>query len=51
MIVYRDDFRLGFTGYPPEVSMYRSVLEEPGLHRKVDSKWRFVTPDGTMRGV
>jgi len=51
MIVHRDESRLGFVGYPPEVSMYRSVLEEPGLHRKVDGKWRFVTPDGTMRGV
>src|SRR5439155_4685780 len=35
MIVSHDLPRLGFTGCPPEVSMYRSVLEEQGLHRQV----------------
>jgi hypothetical protein len=50
MILHRDQPRFGFEGYPPEVSMYRSVFEDSGLHRQVDEKWRFVTPDGTMRG-
>src|SRR5207244_9930302 len=51
MIVHRGEPRLGLTAYPPEVSMYRSVLEEPGLHRKVDGKWGFVTPEGAMRSL
>src|SRR5207247_10317049 len=51
MIVSHNQQRLGFTGYPPEVSMYRSVLEEQGLHRQVDGTWRFLEPDGAMRGV
>jgi hypothetical protein len=29
--------------------MYRSVLEETGLHREVEGKWRFMPPEGTMR--
>jgi len=51
MIVSHDQPRLGFTGCPPEVSMYRSVLEEQGLHRQVGDTWRFLEPDGAMRGV
>jgi hypothetical protein len=51
MILHREEPRLGFAGYPPEVSMYRSVFEESGLHRQVDGKWRFVSPDGSMRGA
>jgi hypothetical protein len=51
MIVSHDKPRLGFTGCPPEVSMYRSVLEEQGLHRQVNGAWRFLEPDGEMRGV
>jgi hypothetical protein len=46
MILQQGKPRLGFAGFPPEVSMYRSVLEEHGLHRQVDGKWRFVIPDG-----
>jgi hypothetical protein len=51
MIVRHDQPRLGFSGYPPEVSMYRSVLEEHGLHRQADGRWRFLEPGGAMRGV
>jgi hypothetical protein len=51
MILNADKKRLGFSGYPPEVSMYRSVLEEPGIHRRVDGKWRFAPPDGSMRAT
>jgi hypothetical protein len=51
MILKRDELRLGFAGYPPEVSMYRSVLEEHGFHRQVEGKWRFVAPNGSMRSV
>ena len=36
--------RLGFDGYPPEVSMYRSVLEEHGFHRQRQDQWEFNRP-------
>ena len=36
--------RLGFDGYPPEVSMYRSVLEEHGFHRQRQGAWKFGRP-------
>ena len=36
--------RLGFDGYPPEVSMYRSVLEEHGFHRRRKGGWSFGRP-------
>lgn len=36
--------RLGFEGTPPEVSMYRSVLEHHGVHRKLDERWTFGPP-------
>jgi hypothetical protein len=47
MILRREQPRLGFVGFPPEVSMYRSVLEEHGLHRELDGRWRFVIPEGS----
>ena len=47
MILHREEPRLGFVGFPPEVSMYRSVLQEHGLHSEVDGRWRFVIPEGS----
>ena len=44
MILRRDEPRLGFDGYPPEVSMYRSVLDAHGFHRQQRSTWRFDRP-------
>jgi hypothetical protein len=35
---------LGLEGYGPEVSMYRSVLTETGMHRLVDGEWTFHEP-------
>jgi hypothetical protein len=35
---------LGMSGYPPERSMYESVLLDSGLHREEDSVWTFEPP-------
>lgn len=34
MVTHPSEVRLGFEGTPPEVSMYRSLLEQHGLHRE-----------------
>ena len=44
MILRRDVARLGFQGNPPEFSMYRSVLETHGLHRRRAGAWGFGAP-------
>ena len=44
MILRRDVELLGFEGNPPEVSMYRSLLEAHGLHRHRAGAWRFGAP-------
>jgi len=36
--------RLGITGYPPELSMYRSVLELNGMHRSGDDDYVLTAP-------
>ena len=36
--------RLGFSGYPPEVSMYASLLEDTGIHRLGASGYEFGPP-------
>ena len=46
MIQRGDVERLGFDGSPPEVSMYRSVLQEHGFHRKRGGVWGFGEPKG-----
>lgn len=47
MLTKSDQERLGFEGYPPEVSMYRSVLEAHGLHRKrKKGEWEIAAPAG-----
>lgn len=33
--------RLGIVGFPPELSMYRSVLESSGLHHQSGANWEF----------
>lgn len=48
MLLHGDQNRLGFEGYPPEVSMYRSVLERHRLHRDTKHGWRLGAP--TLRG-
>jgi hypothetical protein len=36
--------RLGLEGFPPEVSIYASILEETGIHRRVDNGHEFGPP-------
>lgn len=42
--------RLGFEGTPPEVSMYRSLLEHHGLHRESGGQWSFGAPKNKRVG-
>ena len=35
---------LGITGYPPEMSVYLSLLSDTGIHRSVSGKWGFHPP-------
>lgn len=35
---------LGITGYPPQMSIYRSLLRKTGIHRKVSGVWGFYPP-------
>jgi hypothetical protein len=44
MIRRPDAPRLGFEGNPPEVSIYASLLERTGIHRRVGSYWEFGSP-------
>ena len=37
--------KLGFEGNPPEVSIYRTLLEDTGIHRCVSGRWQFSGPD------
>ncbi len=48
MIERRCAQRLGIEGFPPEASMYASVLESTGIHRRVDSeRYGLLPPDPT----
>lgn len=40
----RHSARLGISGAPPELSMYRSVLEKQRLHRATGGRWDFSDP-------
>ena len=44
MVEKRSEANLGMEGFPPERSMYRSVLEAHGLHGQVDGKWQLKEP-------
>ncbi|GIV17516.1 MAG: hypothetical protein KatS3mg022_2951 [Armatimonadota bacterium] len=44
MLEHPGEERLGITGYPPERSMYESVLHATGLHAPDGLGWRFVPP-------
>ena len=39
-----DKKNLGITGYPAEMSIYRSLLLNTGIHRKVEGVWGFHPP-------
>ena len=49
MILRSDVAGLGFEGNPPEVSMYRSVLEAHGLHRRRAGAWGFGVPRPALK--
>lgn len=45
MLSHHEEETLGIEGYPPERSIYESVLKATGLHRRDhDGKWRFLSP-------
>ena len=44
-ILEKDDQEdLGITSYPPEMSIYRSLLWDTGIHRKIEGTWGFHPP-------
>ena len=44
MLEKDDQEDLGITGYPPEMSIYRSLLWDTGIHRKIEGTWGFHLP-------
>ena len=49
MILHSDVPQLGFEGNPPEVSMYRSLLEAHGLHGQRAEAWGFGPPKPALQ--
>jgi len=50
MLTAADQPNLGIKGYPPERSLYESVLAAPGLHGQLkDGTWGFRKPDGRKK--
>ena len=47
MLENGDQENLGITGYPPEMSIYQSLLLNSGIHRTYYHKWRFHSPKGS----
>lgn len=50
MLERSDHKRLGFEGYPPEVSIYRSLVAFHGLHRKKGNGWALQGPTSRDEG-
>ncbi len=44
MLENGDQENLGITGYPPQMSIYRSLLWNTGIHRETDGVWGFHPP-------
>ena len=44
MLENEDQENLGITGYPPEMSIYRSLLQNTRIHRRVSGVWGFCRP-------
>lgn len=44
MTTHANEPNLGITGFPPELSMYRSMFEVNGLHRSSEDGWFFAAP-------
>ena len=49
MIRHPESAQLAFEGNPPELSMYRSLLEAHGLHRRRAGAWGFGEPRPVLR--
>lgn len=43
--------RLGFDGFPPEVTMYETLLRAGGFHQRNDDRWRFSAPSEAWQPV
>lgn len=46
MLTHSSDAKLGMEGYPPEISIYLSVLEGSSLHHEEGDGWSFGPPGG-----
>ncbi len=44
MLLHAHEPLLGMEGYPPERSMYESVLRASGLHQNLGDSWQFTEP-------
>ena len=44
MLHHQDEENLGIEGFPPELSMYRSMLERGQLHAKIKNRWQLKAP-------
>ncbi|WP_026370532.1 hypothetical protein [Kallotenue papyrolyticum] len=44
MLTQADQPELGISGFPPERSMYASLLQASGLHRQREQRWSFGPP-------
>ena len=44
MLERDDQENLGITGYPPEMSIYRSLLWDTEIHREIEGTWGFHSP-------
>lgn len=44
MLESGDQEKLGVVGYPPEMSVYLSLLSDTGIHRSVSGEWGFHPP-------
>lgn len=44
MLTRSDEESLGIKGYPPQLSIYLSLLKETGIHRKENRSWGFYAP-------
>ena len=51
MISGSDQPELGITGFPPEKSMYLSLLSKHGIHRKSEDGWEFGEPNNEDAGM
>ena len=45
MVTHAQEPRLGYTGFPADAGLYYTILNNPGLHRKLaDGAWEFTEP-------